>query len=244
MRPKVLSIAGFDPSAGAGILADIKVFEFHKVYGLGVCSAITYQNDSEFIGLDWISTNEIIKQLEILYKKFNIEYIKIGIVNNLSALQSIIDFLISKNKNVKIIWDPILRATAGFDFHKSINNDDLKSILKKIHLITPNLEEFNTIFKTNIEAFENLYDCNILIKGIENNNSVEDVLITKKNNRCNFSGNKFDSYSKHGTGCALSSAITANLANGLDLIKSCSNAKNYVEKLLVSNNSLLAYHNI
>lgn len=244
MRPYVLSIAGFDPSAGAGVLADIKVFESHKVYGLGVCSAITYQNDSEFLGLNWTNTEEITKQIEILYKKFNIEFIKIGIVNNLQTLQTIIDLIISKNKNAKIIWDPILKATAGFDFHKSINIKDLKNILNNVHLITPNIEEFEAIFKTSLDKFENIYNCNILIKGIENNNFVEDVLVTKKNNHCNFSGNKFESYSKHGTGCALSSSITANLALGLDLVKSCSNAKNYVEKLLLSNNSLLAYHNI
>ena len=69
-RPYVLSIAGFDPSGGAGILADIKTFENIGVYGFGVCSALTYQNDTEFIHVDWIDSDKIKEQILVLFKKF------------------------------------------------------------------------------------------------------------------------------------------------------------------------------
>ena len=78
-RHCVLSIAGFDPSGGAGVLADIKTFEQHKVQGMGVVTGLTFQNDSEFDGVKWVETTEIEKQIEILCRKFKFEFIKLGI---------------------------------------------------------------------------------------------------------------------------------------------------------------------
>ena len=83
-QPFVLSIAGFDPCAGAGILADIKTFEQIQVYGLGVCSGITFQNDNVFNGVNWTHLNDICSQLQLLIKRYKFEYItrlkvKIGV---------------------------------------------------------------------------------------------------------------------------------------------------------------------
>jgi hydroxymethylpyrimidine/phosphomethylpyrimidine kinase len=77
-RKYTLSIAGFDPSAGAGILADIKTFEQCGVYGLGVCTAVTIQNDVEFEKVDWLSAESILSQIKILLKRFKVEVEKIG----------------------------------------------------------------------------------------------------------------------------------------------------------------------
>ena len=68
-RPYTLSIAGFDPSGGAGILADIKTFEMNKVYGLGVISANTFQTDATFKTVDWIPLNKIMDQIQLLKKQ-------------------------------------------------------------------------------------------------------------------------------------------------------------------------------
>src|SRR3972149_10947273 len=90
-RPCVLSIAGFDPSGGAGVLADIKTFEQHKALGMGVVTGLTFQNDSEFDGVKWIETDEILKQIEVLARKFQFEFVKIGMVQNLETLEKIIE---------------------------------------------------------------------------------------------------------------------------------------------------------
>src|ERR1700740_2722889 len=92
-RLYVLSIAGFDPSGGAGILADIKTFESNKVYGLGVISGNTFQNDTEFKNVDWIPVEKIIGQIEILKKKFSFEYVKIGLMENFASLEVVISYL-------------------------------------------------------------------------------------------------------------------------------------------------------
>src|ERR1700756_3795867 len=118
-RAYVLSIAGFDPSGGAGILADVKTFESNKVYGLGVISANTFQNDEEFNRVDWIPAEKIIEQISILQKRFEFEYVKIGLIENLEVLNKIIEHLKLPTANYRLIWDPILKASAGFEFHKS-----------------------------------------------------------------------------------------------------------------------------
>src|SRR6478609_9522229 len=101
----LLSIAGFDPSGGAGILADIKTFEGNKVHGLGVCTSITYQNDKEFDGLNWLDKDQIKNQIDVLAKRFRFDWIKIGLIENLSMLNKLVDYLLHINPNAKIIWD-------------------------------------------------------------------------------------------------------------------------------------------
>src|ERR1700729_4382873 len=108
LRPYVLSIAGFDPSGGAGILADIKTFEAQQTLGLGVCSALTYQTENTFEGVTWVNKDTIIKQLAPLLKAYSIDYVKIGLIENMEVLNSIIDYLLGKNPSMRIIWDPIL----------------------------------------------------------------------------------------------------------------------------------------
>lgn len=159
-RPYVLSVAGFDPSGGAGILADIKTFEANGVHGLGVCTAITFQNDKTFNGLDWLSEEQVISQLDILFDTYPINVIKIGLIRDLKTLLVIIKHIKIRNNSAQIIWDPILNASAGFEFHSTINNIELKEALKNITLITPNIPE---ALKLGLDPM--LMDCACLLKG-------------------------------------------------------------------------------
>ncbi len=84
----VLSVAGFDPSAGAGVLSDIKTFEQHGVQGFGVNTALTYQNDCEFDGMDWCSEKQIVQQIEVVQRRFQINFAKIGLIENLPVLKA------------------------------------------------------------------------------------------------------------------------------------------------------------
>src|SRR4051812_45062344 len=92
-RPYALSIAGFDPSAGAGLLADTKTFEANAVYGLGAVSALTWQNDIAFERLEWTTPEKILQQLLILKARFPLQYVKIGLVEDFTVLQVIIEFI-------------------------------------------------------------------------------------------------------------------------------------------------------
>lgn len=86
-RPIVLSIAGFDPSGGAGLLADIKTIESHKVYGLGVLTCSTLQNELVFKEINWLETAYIKNQIKLLHQVSKIEVVKIGLVKSLKSLK-------------------------------------------------------------------------------------------------------------------------------------------------------------
>lgn len=247
-RANVLSIAGFDPSSGAGVTADIKTFEQHKVQGLAVNTAITYQNETDFEGVDWMTFEQIKKQIEILFKKYQPEYIKIGLIESFDVLQQVVKLLKGINPSVKIIWDPILKASAGFDFHKNIKSAEVISLLQNIYLVTPNIPECKALMGT--DEFEEIQAqiidnklCNVLVKGGHSeNDKVTDVLI-QSDNITSFEGNRLAN-TKHGTGCVLSSAIASNLANHISLANSIKKAKQYITQFIDSNNGLLGYHNL
>ena len=251
-RPCVLSIAGFDPSGGAGVLADIKTFEQHRVQGMGVVTGLTFQNDSEFEGVNWIGINDILRQTEVLSKKFTFEFIKIGMVKDLEMIEGIINSKLkiqnSKGEQPKFIWDTILRASAGFKIHDSVDPEKLIPILKKIYLITPNTDEIKILSGGQDEmraAKELSKHCNVLLKGGHSEkNKGKDYLFTTDGKIFPFKAKKISETGKHGSGCVLSSAITANLANGLSLQRACLKAKDYVTKFLMSNKTLLGYHKI
>ena len=135
-----LTIAGFDPSAGAGVLADIKAFEHCKVYGQAVCTAITIQNENLFAKPNWLPWQQIKEQLEILSKARTFGYVKIGLVENPQMLEKIFKWLRKKYPKAFIIWDPITKASSGFEFHKK-NAVSWQKLFTYANLITPNLPE-------------------------------------------------------------------------------------------------------
>ena len=245
MRPYTLSIAGFDPSGGAGLLADIKTFESHKVYGLGVCTAVTVQNDSEFDELQWVSLSKVLKQIDVLFRKYEIQYVKVGLVSHLNVLHTIIDQLYMENPNVKIVWDPILKSSSGYEFHKEINRETLFALCRKLALITPNYDEIKKLIPhlSPEEAGDYLSQCcPVLLKGGHREEHPIDLLFQKGKTTEIYNGKRINSPEKHGTGCVLSSAITANLALGETLEESCRLAKKYISGFIASNDSTLGYH--
>ena len=247
-RPCVLSIAGFDPSGGAGVLADIKTFEANKVLGMGVVTGLTFQNDSEFDGVKWVETDEIIKQIEVLTRKYKFEFVKVGMLQSLESLEKIIAGCRLQVTDCKIIWDPILKASAGFEIHKTIDKKKVIDICKNIFLITPNIDEIKILSGENDEmkgAKELSMYCNVFLKGGHSEKQKgKDFLFTAEGKIFPFRPKKISATGKHGSGCVLSSAITANLANGNNLQRACLKGKDYVTKFLMSNRTLIGYHKI
>lgn len=234
-RPIVLSIAGFDPSGGAGILADVKTLEQHKVMGFGVCTAITYQTENRFLGVEWLENKQIANQLLPLLEQYTIKAIKIGLISY-SQLVVVLDIL---SKEIPIIWDPILSASAGFDFDNGLDKNSILEILSKITLLTPNVEEYKTLdLETNLKS-------SVLLKGGHQKEHKNDLLFLSNGEQITILGKELKhAQAKHGSGCILSSAIAANISLGNTLEQSCRLAKRYVENTLESNTGLLAFHNM
>ena len=243
-HPYALSIAGFDPSAWAGVLADIKTFESNGVYGFGVVSALTWQNDCEFDKVEWVAIDKIIGQIEVLLRRFEIKFIKIGLIESFEVLSELVKYLHERLDAPIIIFDPILKASAGFVFHNEGDNG-LKEVLKKVHCITPNLPEAHKLFgeddlNTTLEELSEFV--NIYLKGGHSeDNNVLDLLYTSDHTYA-FTNDRIPNGEKHGSGCVLSAALTAQLALGNDLPIAAENANSYTWQFLASTDTLLGYH--
>lgn len=247
-RPSVLTIAGFDPSAGAGVLADIKTFEQHRVYGFAINTGNTIQTENEFFEMQWTDLDFVLKSLEKLFTNYNIKAVKIGIIPSLEYLKKIILMIKKLSPKTKIVWDTVLKSSTEFDFITIENQALLIEILKKIDLITPNYDEILQLSSKGINAETTALllskYCPVLLKGGHNTNErgidnlyTQDNLykLLPKSNRC---------YEKHGSGCVLSSAITANLALEQNLKIACEKAKIYTENYLMSNSTKLGLHHV
>lgn len=243
LRLYALSIAGFDPSGGAGVLADVKTFEANGVYGLGVVSALTFQNDAEFDGVKWIPVNDIEQQIAVLLRRFSITHIKIGLIESYEVLQQIISFLKKHIVNPIIIFDPIIKASAGFQFHN--NASEFVHLFKDIFCITPNIPEAECILQsTNLnQQLELLSEhVNIYLKGGHSDNeTVTDLLYTADHTYA-FANDRLPHGAKHGSGCVLSASLTAQLALGYDLPVAAEIANAYTYRFLGSSNTLLGIH--
>jgi len=236
----VLSIAGFDPCGGAGILADIQTMHQLKVQGMAVVTALTYQNEDDLWGIEWKDYEPIKSQIDALLADYQFNVVKIGIINGLELLDKLLKYLEVKIPNAKIVWDPILKSSSGVDFVQKIESDVFRSILKRVHVITPNRWEFDNISKT---LGPEQWPCNVLKKGGHNDsNDTSDILIDYEGNETRIEGTRIEGRSKHGTGCVFSSAVSASLSKGTELIEACKEAKDYTEKYIHSGTAKLGRH--
>ena len=243
-----MCISGFDPSGGAGILSDIKTLEAHGVYGVGVCTAMTIQTESDFLSIRWEAAADILSALNKMLMHYEVEVVKVGIVENFEVLDSILSCIKEQSPEIKIIWDPVIRSTTGYRFWNA--NDErgkLNSLLEKVYLITPNFEEALSLFPSDSareSALTLSQYCSVLLKGGHDDvNRGRDTLFVDNIELIFESGNE-TVFPKHGSGCVLSSSIAANLSVGFDLKESIIKSKEYITQFLSSNESLLGYHNV
>lgn len=244
-RPFVLSLAGFDPSAGAGVLADVKTFEMHQVYGLAVMTGNTIQTEDTFLKMEWIDASWVIDSLNHLAEQYEVQAVKIGIIPSLETLDTYLKTIKLLWPKAKIVWDPVLKATANYEF-TSLIDDYLPTILKQVDLITPNHNELDILVPQNITPQEKAkllaQHTAVLWKGGHNETQLGTDILISKNETYIFKPCTEKVYPKHGSGCILSSAITAQLALGESLLDSCKKAKQFIEQTLNTNTHLLAYY--
>ncbi len=234
---KVLSIAGVDPSGGAGIDADLKTFTAHKKYGMTVITAITAQNTLSVDMVEEVSPECVKAQIKSVFEDIRPDSVKIGMVSNIEIIKTISEGL-GKYHAENVVVDPVMVATSG----AKLIDDDAVSALKKYlfpraTIITPNIPEAEILSGMSIknqddmiEAAEKIGDENgfaVLVKGGHLINDATDILyIDGKINV--ISEKRIETTNTHGTGCTLSSAIASNLADGYSLYDSVKLAKKYL----------------
>ena len=246
-RKIILSIAGFDTSAGAGTLADIKTFQSMGIYGMAVVTALTLQSENKVQYIQWRKPKDILQDIEFLVQHYSISYFKIGIVKNLEMLNTILQ--VAEQQKIKVIWDPVLKTSTLKQVFQKNNLHSLINILPKIYCITPNaIEALELSGKNDIrEAGKHLSTyTNVIIKGghLTENTGTDYLFLHQKNKVIAISPQLKNKkiYPKHGSGCVFSSALTAYLTLGYSLKSSTQKAKLFTEKFLSSSKGLLGYY--
>ncbi len=233
----ILSIAGFDPSAGAGVLRDSFVIRDFRFFSQAVITANTIQNSKGVFKLYYQPPNFIIEQIKKILSDFPVIGIKIGLPHRSKDFNEKLLFLL-KDFAGPIVFDPILKPTKGISFVQNI-----KSILPLFYLsdiITPNYKEFIEIYislfnkpkdlKSAMKNFCKFFKTNLVVKGIKKENYSIDLLFDLRENKFyTFKYKKFP-FEVRGTGCTYSSALTCLLVKGFSLKDAVSYAGKYVQK--------------
>ncbi len=242
----VLTIAGSDPGAGAGIQSDLKTFKNHGVYGLSVITAITAQNTKGVTSSYAIKSAVITAQLNSVFEDFRIRAVKTGMLANDKVVEAVAHAL-KKRKNLKLVIDPVIHSKNSF---RMLSRPGIramkKSLLRMAYLVTPNIPETEALTGMNIESLDDLETAavmlhelgakNVLIKGGHLKSHMglpkgTDILFDGRYFHM-FSSNYVNTKNTHGIGCTLSAAIVSNLAMGKTLIKSIEASKQYVVRSL------------
>ncbi len=151
MKPSCLTIAGFDPSSGAGISADLRTFDRIGVFPFSVITAITYQSMRELYGYHPLSKEQIIRQIDAVLKNYPVKHVKIGMIPNADSLKVIVEKL--KEYNLTAVLDPVTISSAGKRLSEINLEDQIREeLLPLITVITPNLNEARLYSKMDIPS--------------------------------------------------------------------------------------------
>lgn len=236
----VLSIAGFDPSGGAGVLADIKTFAALGCYGAAAITSLTSQNTLGVFAAYHQPAEVVRAQIEPLLSDFEIAGVKIGMLPTRETVETVAELIIERSLP-NVVLDPVIRSTSGYELiEREAAAQLVERLLPLAALVTPNLaeaEQLTGLSLTNDEgmakAGERLREMGaraVLVKGGDLKGETEeaiDVLVDERGCR-RFSAARVRTRHTHGTGCTLSSAIAARLARGEDLDTAIAGAKEYL----------------
>jgi len=242
-KPYVLSIAGLDPTAGAGILADVKTFTATGSYGFAVATCLTAQTEDTCECVQWFSLKEITTQLKPLLENYPIDVTKLGAMKDMAMAMALIDYVLTVKPNMKFVLDPILSTSSGKEFMKL--NADINSLLSKIYLLTPNYPEIQMLTEDQnaLEAAMILsMHTNVYLKGGHSNEEILVDHLFVRGEMTEFPKVRNPISKKHGSGCVLSSALVSFLAQGNTLVEASQKASQYMCDFFDSSNTKLGLH--
>lgn len=236
-----LTIAGSDCSGGAGIQADLKTMTMNGVYAMSVITALTAQNTTGVRGVQEVTPDFLVQQIDAVFEDIRPDAVKIGMVSS-GDLIKVISERLSKYNAENIVLDTVMVATSGARLISEDAIDTLKEhLIPLATLITPNIPEAQVLADMTIQSEDDMlraaekiaktYTCAVLLKGGHSINDANDLIYRDGSYKW-FKGKRIDNPNTHGTGCTLSSAIAANLAKGCDLDTSVQRAKDYISGAL------------
>ena len=246
--PVCLTIAGLDPSGGAGIIADVKTFSAFGCFATAAVASVTFQNTMGVFGAVHQTAESVRRQVEPVLDDYRVAAIKTGMLPTPEIIEEVAR-LIKENSLKNIVVDPVVRSTSGFDL---IDDAALRALIERLFpvadLVTPNIPEAERIARMEIRSRHEIEQAGkiisslgakaVLIKGGHLPNGLD--FDTRKAVDYLFIGNEIEvlesefieTSATHGTGCTLAAAIVANLSLGNDLSAAVRIAKKFVTEAI------------
>ena len=238
--PVVLSIAGFDPSSGAGIAADLKTFAAHGCYGVAAITALTIQNTQGVTALYPTEPTVVKDTIAALLADGHVKAIKVGMLAN-RANAEVVSEILESNSPLPSVLDPVFHSSNGRDLADAACQEFVREqLIKRASVITPNLVEASALTGLRVENLEAMKSAArklvemgaraVVVTGGHLDKAI-DVLCDGSALEV-FMGDRVKPENTHGTGCTFSSAIAANLALGRQLRDAVVLAKAYVTEAI------------
>jgi hydroxymethylpyrimidine/phosphomethylpyrimidine kinase len=247
--PVVLTIAGFDPSSGAGITADIKTIAVHECYGVSCITAMTVQSTQGVRRVEGVDPGIVAETLRELAADVAVDAVHIGMLGNGQVVDVVADFLI-QTQLPHVVLDPILKSSSGADL---LDAAGMRLLLERLlplaELVTPNLDEAGVLTGmavTNLDQMResaarlhSLGAANVVVTGgdLDKGAKAIDLLSFTTDRGIEeevFKANRQSSGSTHGTGCAFSTALACHLALGRGLPEAVLLSKVYVSAAIAN----------
>lgn len=246
MIPNLLSIAGSDPSGGAGIQADLKTISALGGYGMAAITALTAQNTQGVAGVYEVPAEFVLKQVQTIFDDVRVDAIKIGMAGSPDTIHALAEFLKIKNPPL-IVLDPVMVAQSGDTLLSKQAIAHLKNeLLPLASIITPNIPEAEILLGRNFDGDMEKFAVEllalgaprVLLKGGHLNGEISIDIYADAERLVRMEDVRIDTKNNHGTGCTLSSALATFMAKGLSANEASAQAKDYITKALKASSQL------
>jgi hydroxymethylpyrimidine/phosphomethylpyrimidine kinase len=245
-KPVALTIAGSDPSGGAGIQADLKTFHQFGVYGEAAITLITVQNTCGVRRVEYLDPELVADQIRAVIEDIPPGAAKTGALGNAGIIEAVA--ALARDFPFPLVVDPVIVSKHGASLLETGALESLRTfLLPHVFLLTPNLEEASALTGAQVDdlagmrqAAENLVRLGpraVLVKGGHLRGEATDVLY-HHGEWTEFTSPRIETRHTHGTGCTFSAAITASLASGYDLPESVRRGKRYITEAIRNNPGL------
>jgi len=243
LRPgKVLIIAGSDSGGGAGIQADLKTVTMLGAYGMTAITAITAQNTLGVQAIAGVDNDIISAQIHSVLSDIGADVIKIGMLNSVSTIETVMTAIEDAEFHGPIILDPVMIATSGDPLLEADAIEALKRLIQQVHVITPNIPEAEkllgrcvkdagamTLAAKELLALGSEY---VVLKGGHlSDQNMMDVLVSSAIEET-IQSERIETTNTHGTGCTFASALAAFIANGSDIETAFAKAHAFVRSAI------------
>lgn len=240
-KPTVMTIAGSDPSGGAGIQGDLRTISSTGSYGMTVVTALTSQNHTRVKGFYPVPAEVVRNQIEALTEESRPDCVKTGMLVNAATVSEVIWFM-ERNQGLPLVIDPVIRSTSG---RRLIDEEGeqllVNDLFKRSVLVTPNTGEVELLYGKEPSSVNELkeiglelsdqYGTSFLMKGGHLSGDPLDVLVTAGETFV-FEGERIEGVNTHGSGCTCASAVASFLAQGFNLKEALYRYKIYMNKVI------------